>query len=275
MHPRANTRLRRLARRSRWLALALACCACGTSQPPQPADRTDPATLFGSSTERVALEVDHGADAAPYAGADGRLDDSWSVVRANLEALLPGKVLEVPTTLAELEVLREETRPSYSTDELAALAARHRRLAPRPGLATYQAVFLASRFRDEAGVVRDDVLGLSIPRSSVVVVFKPTIAAIEAGGNAAASRFVEQATLVHELGHAFGLVDDGVPARTPHRDPEHGAHCLNELCVMHHANEGAQAARDLARRRAEGGGLVLFGQECLDDVAALRRAAPR
>jgi hypothetical protein len=43
--------------------------------------------------------------------------------------------------------------------------------------------------------------------------------------------------LEHEFGHLLGLVGQGSPEQTPHRDPSNGAHCSNQKCLMYYAVE--------------------------------------
>ena len=45
---------------------------------------------------------------------------------------------------------------------------------------------------------------------------------------------IQTATLHHEFGHLFGLVDNGTPAQSEHedKDPEYKAHCSVEGCLM-------------------------------------------
>ncbi len=50
---------------------------------------------------------------------------------------------------------------------------------------------------------------------------------------------IEQAVLVHEFGHAIGLVSRGVPMVNPHEDAEHPRHSNNRDSVMYWAVESA------------------------------------
>lgn len=43
--------------------------------------------------------------------------------------------------------------------------------------------------------------------------------------------------LKHEFGHLLGLVDQGSPQQSPHRDENNGAHCSNTDCLMYHLVE--------------------------------------
>lgn len=47
--------------------------------------------------------------------------------------------------------------------------------------------------------------------------------------------------LEHEFGHLLGLVNQGSPMQTAHRDPDNGAHCTNTSCLMYYAVETTDA----------------------------------
>jgi len=47
--------------------------------------------------------------------------------------------------------------------------------------------------------------------------------------------------LEHEFGHLLGLVNQGSPMQTPHRDPDNGAHCTSSTCLMYFSIETADA----------------------------------
>ena len=77
---------------------------------------------------------------------------------------------------------------------------------------------------------------------------------------------MEQSTLVHEFGHAVGLVDRGLRPTTPHRDLRNGAHCRNPACIMYWENilvkDGVDFVDTYLRPRRG----ILFGPECLADA---------
>jgi predicted Zn-dependent protease len=43
--------------------------------------------------------------------------------------------------------------------------------------------------------------------------------------------------LQHEMGHLLGLVNQGSPMQSPHKDPDNGAHCSNTHCLMYYGIE--------------------------------------
>ena len=58
------------------------------------------------------------------------------------------------------------------------------------------------------------------------------------GGSGQVTRTWLMSTILeHEMGHLLGLVDQGSPMQTNHRDAANGAHCINPDCLMHYAFE--------------------------------------
>jgi hypothetical protein len=113
------------------------------------------------------------------------------------------------------------------------------------------------------------VLGVSLGDTGVIAVFKPVVRG--ASALPTLQRFVEQTTLIHEFGHAVGLVANGLSVTSAHHDAAHGAHCTNQDCVMYYLNEGASDALAFVQRRIQGGSSVVFGPECLQDAHAAAR----
>jgi hypothetical protein len=74
--------------------------------------------------------------------------------------------------------------------------------------------------------------------------------------------------VVHEIGHALGLVNDGVDMVADHHDVQNGKHCTNQDCVMYWLNEGASDMTSFVTGGLFGGSEppIVFGQKCLDDT---------
>lgn len=235
----------------------------GGGAPPQP-----PADdLYGPSIDEVVLEIDYLPGAEPYTEQIGTFGDPFDLFRANAQALFDaagGKTITVPSDLSDMEELEGETsQPSYTGQDILALADRHRDQSNGDGVAAFYVIWLDGLY-DDGDAVRDNVLGVSIGDSGVIAMFKPVI-----DGGApllGVDRYVEQATLIHEFGHAAGLVDNGVEMATPHKDAEHGAHCSNTDCIMYWTVEGRAAALELAREITSSD-TILWGSECLADAA--------
>lgn len=246
------------------LALMVAFTACaddgGTN-----ASRQSKA-LFSSATTTVDIEIDFAPGATPYVGGDGLFGNPWRLTRKNLEALFSQspKTIVMDETLADMEALPSAPGgPDYTVDELLVLADSHRDGVDAAGTKSFYVVFVDGYFADGEGR-QDTVLGVSIGATGVIAMFKPVIA-----GTGLLARRVEQTTLLHELGHAFGLVDNGVePVDAGHVDREHGAHCTSDQCIMYWQNKvGSNLATFIAQRVTSEDSL-LFDEDCLDDAHA-------
>ena len=231
-----------------------------------------PSSVFAKSVTAVIVEVDYATNAAPYVGAVGRQPDLWQVTADNLARVFRGssKAITLPHTLDEMQELTEVGAGNFTSQALLDIAAKHRDQLATTTTATYYVVFVDGYFDDGTGP-QTDVLGISIGDTGVVGMFKPVIASTETSVGAV-SKFVEQTTLVHELGHAVGLVNNGISMQAAHQDTDHGHHCTNGKCTMYWANEGTASAISFARSIAQTGSTVLFDDACLADIDAAAAA---
>lgn len=225
---------------------------------------TDP---FAVSTTNIVLEIDYESGKEPYTGNVVGSGPIWEPMLTNLDRLFAGKkTLTIPTTTTEMENVGAINDEELTVADIAALAAMHRDQHDTADTKTYWMIFVSGHFADETGP-KTSVLGISI--GDTVAMFKDVIASTGSGLNTSTPRFVEQSTMIHELAHSIGLVDNGVPMVAPHKDSAHGPHCTNPDCVQYWLNEGAADARDFALRRILTGDTILFDAACLADVDAL------
>ena len=219
----------------------------------------------------VSIEVDYATNAAPYVGAGGLTQsDLWQITEDNLARIFQksAKTLTVPHTLDKMEALTDVASGTYTTQKILDIAAAHRGTAPSAGTsASFYVVFLDG-YLEDAGAPQMNVIGVSIGDTGVVAMFKPVIASTGTGIGGSAMN-VEQSTLVHELGHALGLVNNGVPLASQHQDTAHGAHCTNTKCTMYWENEGKASAVAFAQQAFGQGSDILYGAECLADIDAV------
>lgn len=109
----------------------------------------------------------------------------------------------------------------------------------------------------------DEVLGVTV-RGDVLAIFSDSVAA--AGTPLVSGRAIEDAVLMHELGHLLGLVD--LTLDTGRDDPDHPGHSRNPDSVMYWAVESSLVTQVLS-----GGPPRDFDRQDLADLAALRDGA--
>ena len=243
-----------------------------TSPPPnnQMGNNTSPRIidregLFGMGVDSVTLEIDYQAGAEPYTsfGILGTSGSPFRLTRANIEALfsVTSPTLTIPTEVSQMQEVTDISGEDFDVDTILAIASRWRDGYSTSTDRTFYIVFLDGYFNDDTGR-REGVLGVSIGNTGVIAMFKPVI------DSTSSPQYVEQTTLVHEFGHAAGLVNNGVDLVSDHQDEEHGRHCANDDCVMYWANEGAANIGAFVSRYVLDPETVIFDQDCLDDVHA-------
>jgi hypothetical protein len=243
--------------------------ACGGGGGGNNGDDSGSTSVFDPSVKTVEFEIDYETGDAPYTGPIVGFGDTFDLSYANLDRVFSGtKTLILPRTTGEMQDIGAVDDEEITSADALALADKHRDKVGSADTHTYYLVWVSGHFADDTGV-QDSVLGVSFGNTGVIVMFKDVIAGASALPNI--DRFVEQSTMIHELGHAIGLVDNGVAMIAPHKDEPHGAHCTNDHCTMFWLNEGASDAAEFARKYVVSGDAILFGPECLADVDALTR----
>ena len=165
---------------------------------------------------------------------------------------------------------------AWTADELHALADRTADLQVPDDTITIHTMFVDGHSADDSD--REAVLGVEWGYQHIAI-FQQTIA-----DHCAASTLpdllrqeqcaaAELAIWTHETGHALGLVDNGLPMVTDHRDPDsaHGAHDASDQCVMYWAYQGKAVFDAIGQRLLDGQSADMgFGDNCLADLAAER-----
>ncbi|MEN0059089.1 MAG: hypothetical protein AAGB31_09655, partial [Bdellovibrio sp.] len=112
------------------------------------------------------------------------------------------------------------------------------------------------------------VIGVSLTGTPIIAIFKDVVQSTSGNPNGAVPKFVEQSTMVHEMGHALGFVNNGVPMVTSHQDTAHGAHTTNSNCVMYWLNEGTSDLTQFVLHYINSGNTVMWGSQVLQDAQA-------
>ncbi len=225
--------------------------------------------FYSDGTNSIVVEIDFMPEAEPYIEETEWGVSIWDFFRSHLEALVgPAKTVTVPRELSEMERV-DAGDGKYTADEILALADVHRQFPAQQGATVSLYILFLDGFYVVDGEERAEVLGVSLGDSGVIAIFKPALTDFVYQGQV--QIFTEQSVLIHETGHALGLVDNGVPMVSDHQDEEHFGHCSNPHCVMYWANEGGRDLLEFLARQSPSVDSVLFGEECLADVHAFSR----
>jgi hypothetical protein len=225
-----------------------------------------PSGVFDPAITDVVVEIDFETGQQPFTGPAVGFGDTFDIAVTNIDRLFAGKkTLVIPRVVGEMENVGAIADEELTVSDILEIAAQHRGQADSATRQTYYVLFVSGHFADANGP-NTSVLGVSIGTTGVVAMFKDVIRGTGLGNT---QRFVEQSTLVHELGHAIGLVDNGVALTSQHKDAAHGAHCSNRDCVMFFANEGASDMLQFVQNHVLAGNSILFADDCLADVDAV------
>jgi len=106
----------------------------------------------------------------------------------------------------------------------------------------------------------------AVYRNTSMVIYEATIRKLAARSTLINNSTVESATLNHEAGHLFGLVELGTPSVNEHQDPEAKSHCNVQNCLMRAELQfGWGMAKMLTSKN---GAIPSFGVECILDLQA-------
>lgn len=234
--------------------------ACGkTSERKSSEVKQNVSAIYSSQEVHVVVYYEEGAE--PYTD---RLPgvELWNLLKTNLEALFLGKtvIVKVPVSLSEMTKLMPQSKSSWSANDVIDLS-RNYPVTTTDGVTKFQIFFLKG-YADG----NSQVIGFHISNTRVMAIFKDVIKNSSSGPFQIVPKYVEQATLIHEMGHALGLVNNGLPLTSSHQDEAHGAHCNNPDCVMYYSNEGASSMINFATKASQKGSTVMFDKQCLDDA---------
>lgn len=184
--------------------------------------------VSGAEYPKLVVEIDHPPNAGPNAHAVDVLRSTLREVtsKSSIEIKLDPSIPSEPSkryTFRDIEKLEDEHRDHHTGGDTAVL----------------YVVYVAGGSSEDT----DDgkVLGAAY-RGTSLVMFKGNLRASSGGGPLSGKPpedVVERAVLVHEFGHAAGLVNLGTKMVRPHEDPEHEGHSSNRESVMYWAVESS------------------------------------
>lgn len=228
--------------------------------------KQDVSALYAAKKLNIKVYYEEGA--TPYTDTVGPVE-LWHLLRSNLTALFEGRntEIEVPGTLEQMTKMNPYNKASWSLEDVIAMAKTYS-IPKQNGVENFQIFFLNGYSDNDPGII-----GFHISNTKIMAIFKDVIKSSGSGvGNLdVVPKYVEQATLIHEMGHALGLVNNGLPMQEKHQDSENGAHCSNPDCVMYYSNEGTSSMINFARKASQKLSTVMFDSQCLEDSRKFKK----
>ncbi len=234
------------------------------------------ATYYSTMT-KMELQVLYEADADPYTGsftnpATSTTKTVWGILEDNLKEIFQNRgqsvSFTIPSTTSSMQSISSQNKSSWTNSELLTLAKTYRKATSTADTGRFFVAFLNGYF-NENGSANQNVIGINITGTPYLFIFKPVITSISAGSVAVTNAtrvYVEQSTLIHEMGHALGLVNNGVPLSSSHQDSSNGKHCSNSTCVMYYANTGTSALVTFLQTYLQSGSNIMLKSDCLTDI---------
>lgn len=227
--------------------------------------------FYGPEMKNIYVRVFYEPGAEPYAGLNVKGQPIWGLLEQNISEIFNVRnqvvTTHVPKELTEMTQLPIQSKNSWSADQLLDLANTLGVADTTSTTSFFTVIFLNGAFKN-GDTISNGVLGVSIAGTSVIAIFKDAIKRLGPSEESLTVKFGEQATLVHEMGHALGVVANGVNVVEDHHDEAHGSHCSNTKCVMYWMNEGNKDLLEFIRGIVQNGNVTLYGPQCLDDIKA-------
>ena len=235
-----------------------------TNTQAQPVNQDDIAAAnFSPDVNDFSINVIYETGAEPYTGSlNLSISDTWEVTRRSFTDLFQhhsGRSINVPSMLDQMTEIEDNGITNWTVSELVELGE-----AVAPVLINDQQVRPAIIFVNGILEARDSVLGVHVSNTHFAFVFKDVVKSV--GGSDTSQKYVEQATVIHEIGHAIGLVNNGVPLSSGHEDTEHPHHTINSDGVMYFAVESGTGSLEFVTDLILGNRTSLFGPESLLDA---------
>ncbi|MGB1038338.1 MAG: hypothetical protein ACPGYY_06790 [Bacteroidia bacterium] len=182
-------------------------------------------------------------------------------IESSLTKLLGSHRINIsyPKNNAQITNLGELEQNNYSRQNIISIASRLRESSIK-GNSSIKVLVLDGYYIKNTQVQKK-LLGINLENSAIVAIFKPAIRS--SSSIVKDQHIVEQSTILHEIGHALGLTNNGVSCTSNHEDNEHKAHCLNDNCVMNWQTCGG----NLPQRQGTMA-IKKFCKACLSDIAS-------
>jgi len=241
------------------LALSFTSCSGNSGDTDFPFSNS---AVYFKKTKSVTVEVYYETGSEPFVGTRFNGKPLWSILEENLNSIFQYRSqivdINIPTELNEMNQISPTGTSSWSTTAILNLH-KENTLSLSSETSSIFYVYFVNGYAESGS----STIGFSVNGTPVVVIFKDVIRGL---GGTPTQKFAEQSTLVHELGHALGLVNNGIPLASLYQDEEHGSHSINQDSVMYWLNEGKSDLVNFVQKFISSGSVEMWGPEELNDV---------
>jgi hypothetical protein len=187
---------------------------------------------------------------------------TWDVTYESFKALFSqhtNKQVIVPDILESMSKMSHQEKSSWSYDELVTLGTSVSPKIKNGNSSNISVIFLNGLYEGNSSI-----LGIHLTGYPFSFVFKDVVKSV--GGDDTTQKYVEQSTVVHEVGHTIGLVNAGVPMTAFHEDSEHSHDTTNTKGVMYWSVESTSNIISFLADIIAGKKLNLFEAQSLSDA---------
>ncbi|WP_374033975.1 hypothetical protein ACES2I_15360 [Bdellovibrio bacteriovorus] len=227
--------------------------------------------IYFKNTAKISMEIYYETGSEPFTGTTLSGMNYWQILEDNLTAIFQYRntapTITVPKSLAEMTAIPAQGKTEWTGIDIVNLHKQYHSQLPTSAESRFYLYFLDGNYSTGSGP-ETGVIGVSLGGTPIIAIFKDVVRSSGANPNGIVPKYVEQSTLVHEMGHALGFVNNGVPMVTAHQDTAHGAHSTNSDCVMYWLNEGASDLSNFLQNYISSGDTVMWGPEVLQDAQA-------
>jgi len=158
-----------------------------------------------------------------------------------------------------ITIVEKEIKPSQYTfglDQIRSIEETSRTIFTEEDNLSVYILYLNGNYAADSSV-----LGAAY-RNTSIVIFGKTVEDFAAGDMN--KKLVFEATVLeHEFCHLLGLVDEGTPLKSPHKDAANGNHCTNKDCLMYFAFMDSDHASQYNNGLAS---VPVLDSACIDDL---------
>ena len=220
--------------------------------------------IFHDSVTEFDIKVFYEPTAVPYTGLLNITNDTWDITKQSYQALFQNhsaRTIVTPTTLSDMTAIVAQNKTTWTLDELIALGRANAATFSVGTKINISVFFVKGTYNGD-----NAILGVQATGYPYAFIFKDVVSA--AGGTSNEQKYVEQAVVVHEVGHAVGLVNNGLPMVTNHEDSGHPKHNSNSQCVMYWQTESNSTILSALSNFIIAGTLNLFATDSVADANA-------